>query len=253
MKYFLSLLLSLLSISLWSQTKIDPNFHIYILIGQSNMAGRGEMIEPFASEQHERVQMLNAQNKFVQAKHPMHFDKPSIVGVGPGLRFGIEMAEHRPDIKIGLIPCAVGGTSINSWKIQGYDEATKTHPLDDAIQRIMAAKPFGVIKGIIWHQGESDSSPQARIDYIPKLQALIRLLRELIQQPNLPFVAGELGYFNSNYQEFNQILTVLNSPNHHTALVSAQGLEAKADNIHFNSSSANILGKRYAEAMLRFP
>ncbi|CAM4236840.1 sialate O-acetylesterase [Cytophagaceae bacterium 50C-KIRBA] len=253
MKYYFFLLLNLIFSPLWSQSSPDPNFHIYILLGQSNMAGRGEMIEPYTSQQHEKVWMFTAQNQFVTAKHPMHFDKPALVGVGPGLSFGIEMAKQSSAVKIGLVPCAVGGSSINSWVVNGYDEATKTHPLDEAIQRILAAQQQGVIKGILWHQGESDSETSKRVGYIDKLNALIAQIRTITKQANLPFVIGELGYFNQNYKDFNQILSSLNAPAKHTALISAQDLNAKSDNIHFDSQSATELGKRYAFAMQQLP
>lgn len=253
MKYYFILLFNLLFFPLWSQSNPDPNFHIYILMGQSNMAGRGEMVEPYASQHHDRVWMLNAQNQFVQAKHPMHFDKPSIVGVGPGLSFGIEMAKQSPTIKIGLVPCAVGGSSINSWVINGYDEATKTHPLDDAVQRILAAQKLGIIKGILWHQGESDSEADKRIGYTDKLNTLIAQIRNITQQNDLPFIIGELGYFNQNYQDFNQLLSSFRAPSLHMAVVSAKDLTAKSDHIHFDSWSATELGKRYALAMQQLP
>ncbi|MHA8088041.1 sialate O-acetylesterase [Aquirufa sp. Wall-65K1] len=249
MKYLFTLLFALLNFPSWSQSSTDPNFHIYILMGQSNMAGRGEMLEPYLSQQHERVFMLNAQNEFVPAKHPMHFDKPSIVGVGPGLSFGIEMAKNSPNIKIGLVPCAVGGSSILAWQTNALDEATKTHPWDDAKKRILAAQQKGVIKGVLWHQGESDSEPSKRVVYMEKLQGLIAEVRAISQQAHLPFVVGELGYFNQNYQEFNQILRSLHAPNEGTTCVSAEGLTPKSDNIHFDSKSATELGKRYAQVL----
>lgn len=253
MKYYFILLFNLLFFPLWSQSNPDPNFHIYILMGQSNMAGRGEMVEPYASQHHDRVWMLNAQNQFIQAKHPMHFDKPSIVGVGPGLSFGIEMAKQSPTIKIGLVPCAVGGSSINSWVINGYDEATKTHPLDDAVRRILAAQKLGIIKGILWHQGESDSEADKRIGYTDKLNTLIAQIRNITQQNDLPFIIGELGYFNQNYQDFNQLLSSFRAPSLHMAVVSAKDLTAKSDHIHFDCWSATELGKRYALAMQQLP
>lgn len=253
MRYLFLLFLNCVFSPLLSQSNPDPNFHIYILMGQSNMAGRGEMVEPYSSQQHERVWMFTAQNEFVPAKHPLHFDKPKVVGVGPGLSFGIEMANQSPSVKIGLVPCAVGGSSINSWKIQGYDEATKTHPLDNAIQRMLAAQKIGVIKGILWHQGESDSDISKRGDYVVKLYALIDQMRNISQQASLPFVLGELGYFNQNYRDFNQLLSSFNAPTQGTALVSAKDLGAKQDNIHFDSRSASELGKRYAFAMQQLP
>lgn len=102
------------------------------------------------------------------------------------------MAKKNQGNKIGLIPCAVGGTSINTWKPGGFDEATKTHPNDDMIVRLQAAQKYGVIKGVIWLQGESDSNPEKAKDYLAKLEELINCIRTVTHNPSLPFIAGEL-------------------------------------------------------------
>src|SRR3569623_711860 len=67
----------------------DQKFDLYILVGQSNMAGRGKITDEFAAQHHDRVFMFTKDKQWVLAKHPLHFDKPTAVGVGPGLAFGI--------------------------------------------------------------------------------------------------------------------------------------------------------------------
>jgi hypothetical protein len=228
--------------------KIDSNFHLYILMGQSNMAGRGEVIEKYKTESHSRVYMLAKNNEWVAAHHPLHFDKP-IAGVGPGLSFAINIANQNPGIKVGVIPCAVGGSSINSWQPAGYDSATKTHPYDEALLRIKVAMKSGVIKGMLWHQGESDSNPEAANEYIPKLEALIQRVRSSCNNPNLPVVAGELGRYKQQYQNINAQLEKLPSTVAFTAVASSDGLTDKGDNTHFDSISAEKLGERFAEKM----
>lgn len=90
-----------------AQQQPDPHFQLYILAGQSNMSGRGYITDEFKNEGDSRVFMLDKDNKWVLAKNPLHFDQPSIAGVGPGLAFGIAMAKaaRDPKIRIGLIPC----------------------------------------------------------------------------------------------------------------------------------------------------
>src|SRR5690606_27043997 len=163
----------LLNSVLLSAQRPDPNFHIYLLMGQSNMAGRGKITEEFKNIQHDNVVMLDSNYRWVPARHPVHFDKPKVAGVGPGLSFGIAIAEAYPSAKIGLVPCAVGGTSIQKWVPGGYDKTTNTHPYDDAVQRIEEAMKYGVIKGVIWHQGEANSSIERAKTYIPKLVKLV--------------------------------------------------------------------------------
>ena len=235
---------------LFAQTASPINMQLYILAGQSNMAGRGPITEEYASINHPNVYMLDKNNQWVQAKHPLHFDKPSVAGVGPGLAFAIKMAEANPNIQIGLIPCAVGGTSITSWKQSGFDKATNTHPYDDAVARIKIAMLSGTIKGILWHQGESDSNPQAISTYLNKLSTLIISLRQEIGNEKIPVVIGELGPYKENYRSFNTELQKVTGFIHYCAVASSASLTDKGDVTHFNSKSASIMGERMAEQML---
>ena len=230
--------------------KPDAKLEIYLLLGQSNMAGRGDITPEFAKIENANVFMLNKANEWVLAKHPLHFDKPSAAGVGPGLSFGIKMAEANPKVKIGLVPCAVGGTSISLWAPGKYDKATDTHPYDDAIIRIKEAMKTGVIKGMLWHQGESDTSPEKAAVYLDKLEVLIDRIRKVCDNPNLPVVVGELGLFKENRKIINEIIAPLPAKVPYTAIAKSDGLEQKGDGAHFNSESAQILGYRFAEKML---
>src|SRR5690606_40186479 len=79
------------------------NFHLFLLVGQSNMAGRGKITEG-QNQPHPRVLMLTRDGKWAPAVDPLHFDKPTVVGVGVGRTFAEVIAEAKPDITIGLIP-----------------------------------------------------------------------------------------------------------------------------------------------------
>jgi hypothetical protein len=228
----------------------DSSFDLYLLIGQSNMAGRGLITEEFIDQQDPLVFMLNKENAWVPAKNPLHFDKPSIAGVGPGLSFGISMAKKNPAHKIGLIPCAVGGTSIDVWKPGAFDKATKTHPYDDMVVRLQEAEKSGVLKGIIWLQGESDSSPEKAALYLDKLKELIERIRTLAGSNSVPFVAGELGRYKDQYQNINVVLKQLPAQVSNTAIASSKGLKDKGDKTHFDSPSAKKMGERMAKKMI---
>jgi hypothetical protein len=246
------LLFSMIGLTVFAQTKVDSSFHLYILAGQSNMAGRGKITAEYKDLQYNRVLMLDQSSAWVPARHPLHFDKPKSAGVGPGLSFGAAMSEAYPADTIGLIPCAVGGTSITRWEPGAYDQATGTHPYDDALLRIKEAMTRGVVKGVIWLQGESDSNPRAAsLDYLDKLATLIAAFRKITGNPALPFVAGELGTYRDNYQLFNQRLSQLPLKVPYTAVVSSEGFQHKGDTTHFDSPSATLYGKRFAEGMLR--
>ncbi|MEP6673675.1 MAG: sialate O-acetylesterase [Ferruginibacter sp.] len=222
---------------------------LYLLIGQSNMAGRGAITDSFKNETDINVLMLDKNNNWVQAKHPLHFDKPSVAGVGPGLSFGIEMSKVHSSKKIGLIPCAVGGTSINSWQPGGFDKATNTHPYDEAMLRLSTAMKSGHLKGILWLQGESDSDSSKAKLYLDKLIGLIKRIRAIAANDRLPFVAGELGTFKEQYKNINNELAKLPQLLPFTAIASSAELKDKGDLTHFNSASAELYGVRFAEKM----
>ena len=229
----------------------DSNFHLYLLAGQSNMAGRGK-VDELSIPNDPRILMLDKENKWVTAKDPLHFDKPDVVGVGPGLSFGQKMLqfEKNDHVRIGLIPCAVGGTSIDMWQPgrDAYDG--KYYPYDDAIKRLHIAMKYGVVKGIIWHQGEGDSNDEKSKVYIDKLEKLIMLFREEAGNQRLPFVAGELGHYRERYLLINEALKNLSPSVPVTGVASAEGLTHNGDGTHLDSRSARELGRRMARKMI---
>ncbi len=231
------------------QNKKEKLLDLYLLIGQSNMAGRGPLTDAYMNEGSPNVLMLDKENIWVPAKHPLHFDKPKVAGVGPGLSFGIAMTKKNKKHKIGLIPCAVGGTSFDVWQPGGYDESTNTHPYDDMLLRLHEALKNGTLKGVIWLQGEADSSPEKAAAYLNKLETLINRLREVVKNPSLPFVAGELGLYRAQYHNINKELARLPESVAYTAIATSEGLTDKGDQTHFDSKSATEYGKRFAKKM----
>lgn len=232
------------------------NFHLFLLVGQSNMAGRGK---PTAADRtpHARVLMLDKTGAWVPAVDPMHFDKPAVIGVGPGRAFGLAVAEANPGITIGLIPCAVGGSPIDAWTPGSYYDPTKSHPWDDAMRRAKIALRAGTLKGILWHQGESDSSAQLAPSYAGKLHDLVARLRAELAAPEVPFIAGQLGKFadvpwNEFRTQVDRAHRDLPQQVKRTAFVSAEGLVHGGDKVHFDADSARELGRRYAAAYLKF-
>jgi len=230
--------------------KTNQGLDVYILMGQSNMAGRAALRAEDSLVQNKNVLMFTKNTEWAAAKNPVHFDKPGITGVGPGLSFGLAMQQQAKTKRIGLVPTAVGGTSINAWVPDGYDKATKKYPYNDAEKRIVEAMKAGTVKGVIWHQGEADSQADSARIYLPKLIALIQRLRKLTGNEALPFVAGELGHFNPKYANINQQLAKLPGLVAHTAVVSSAGLTDKGDRTHFDTQSAILLGNRFAEKMI---
>ena len=228
--------------------KVNPDFHLYLLVGQSNMAGRG-VVDSAGKVINPQTLTLNKSGEWVFAVDPLHFDRPPIVGVGPGLSFAKNMLGKNKKIKIGLIPCAVGGSPIKAWK--SGEEFLKDYPYDDAMKRAKIAMKYGVIKGIIWHQGESDSNAEKAKLYMENLKTLVADLRRDLNDPNLPFIAGELGHYKENYKYINNVLKDLPTEVPNSGLATSEGLVHKGDGTHLDTPSARELGKRFAVEMLK--
>lgn len=251
-KYFLALfaLFAVLSSLAAQQPKA---LELYLLIGQSNMAGRGQ-VEDQDLKEHSRVWTLDKQNQWVLAVDPIHFDKKQ-AGVGPGRTFGIRMAEHTRSANIGLIPCAVGGTSIRKWQPGSEDKKTQTHPYDDMLARLRIAKQSGTIKGVLWHQGEADAKMGERGTYEPALVELIELVRAECGDQMVPFVIGQLGQFEGKPWSAGRVKV---DQAHQTVVeklrcigfVTSDGLMDRGDLVHFNAASARLLGERFAIQMI---
>jgi len=226
-----------------SAAETPADMQLFLLIGQSNMAGRG-IVEPADQEIHPRIFMLDKTNVWVPAKDPVHFDKPKVAGVGLCSEFARRVADRNPGANIGLIPCAFGGTTLDQWK-PGSDLYT------NAVARTRAALNNGRLAGILWHQGEGDCATQRRDTYPARFSEMIAQLRQDVGAEQAPVVIGELGWFNDSTKKFNAMLPQVVAAVPRCALASAEGLGANSDNVHFSRAALVEFGKRYFEAFTR--
>ena len=226
---------------------------IYLLLGQSNMAGRG-VPEKEDLATHPRVFVFNLSNQWELAAEPLTLgEKGKTPGVGPGLAFGKAMADANPKVTIGLVPCAVGGTPLRRW-VRGADLYS------NAVARAQAAATAGTISGILWHQGEGDASSKKNADsYGERLAKMIVDIRADLNAPNLPFVVGQIGEFNYQREgnplpfarEINETLVKISQTVPQTGCALSKGLTHKGDQLHFNSEAERELGRRYAREMMK--
>lgn len=228
-----------------------PPLDLFLLAGQSNMAGRG-VVDAEDRVPPARVWMLDRSARWAPAVEPLHFDKP-IAGVGPGRAFGIALAEFDPAVRVGLVPVAVGGSPIAAWAPGAVHDQTGAKPYDDAVARIRAAKPQGTFRAILWHQGESDANEAAAPHYESRLRSVIARLRSETGDPELPVLIGQLGRFaaapwTTPHHQVDTAHRHLAASLRNVAFVSSEGLIDKGDALHFDSVSARLLGRRYAEA-----
>lgn len=218
------------------------------------MAGRG-IIEAQDKVAHPRVLMLNEDRVWVPAVAPIHFDK-QVAGVGLGKSFAVAVAEANPGITIGLIPAACGGSPVETWEPGGYHSQTKSPPYDDAISRTRTALKDGILKGILWHQGESDSRPERARIYQKKLRELFSRFREDLDSSDLPIIIGQLGKFtgkpwSTDREQVDRAHQTIARRSDGIAFVISDGLTPNEDLVHFDSKSLREFGKRYARAYLK--
>jgi hypothetical protein len=212
---------------------------LFLLIGQSNMAGRGT-VGPRDQVTHPRIFMLTKDLSWVPARDPVHFDKRA-AGVGLCSEFARTLVAADPRIVVGLIPCAVGGTSLDQWKPGGALYGS-------AVSRTREAMRRGTLAGILWHQGESDNAHDKVITYGDRFAAMIAQLRRDLGAEGVPLVVGELGRFRAANAEFNAALPAVVSRVPLCACVSSEGLTSRSDRLHFDTPALYILGRRYAAA-----
>lgn len=257
--YILAFLVGLLTASFSTAEQLPKlpakeKLHLFLLVGQSNMAGRG-VVDAQDKTPDPRVLMLNKAGEWVSAVDPLHFDKPA-AGTGLGKTFALRIADANPGVTIGLVPCAVGGSPIDSWKPGEFYAPTKSHPWDDASKRSKIALKSGVLKGILWHQGESDSKEPLASAYEEKLHDLVKRFRAELEAPEVPFIVGQMGQFadvpwDAAHKKVDQAHQDIVKKIPFTAYVSADGLKHKGDKVHFDAASYREFGKRYATAYFK--
>jgi hypothetical protein len=217
------------------------NLRLFLLIGQSNMAGRGK-VEAQDKIPHPRVFVLTKELSWIPAIDPLHFDKPG-AGVGLGSSFARTLADADPHAVIGLIPAAVGGTSLSQWRPGGELYTA-------AVRRTREALKHGALAGILWHQGEGDSSPAAAETYPDRFARMIARLRADLDAPDVPVIVGETGRFRDDCRAINEALSTIPKTVPGCAFASAEGLADRGDKVHFDAGSLRIFGRRYADAWL---
>lgn len=235
----------------------DPKFLVFLLLGQSNMVGNPQSqaedrtIDP-------RIQVLayddcaNVNRRYDEwypASPPLHNCE---AGVGPGDYFAKTLLEALPEgYTIGLVPCAVNGAPIDLFR-KGVPRTGWTLPPDDhwetgyewIVSRARRAQAAGVIRGILFHQGESnDEQP----DWVDEVAALVSDLRADLALGEVPFLAGEL-YRGGCCPGHNQLVAALASTVSNGFVVSSEGLGG-TDQYHFDLAGQRELGKRYGMVM----
>lgn len=249
----------------------DPNFYIFLAFGQSNMEGAGPIEDMDRQGVDERFQMMAAVDFPVEqrTKGQWYTGYPplcrSYTRLCPGDYFGRFLSENLPkNIKIGIINVAVAGCSIDLFMEEKAEEYLRNaeqwlkdiakqynnNPFRYLVDRAKEAQRVGVIKGIIFHQGETNNGQQ---DWPMKVQTIYKRLITELGIAEVPFLAGETvtEEFNGCCSLHNNIIKTLPNYIRNAHVISAQGLQPQPDRTHFSSASYRTFGRRYGLEMLK--
>ena len=242
-------------------TQLPPGverLEIYLLMGQSNMKGRGVM--PAEPSRDPRIVMMHLRDdRWYLARHPLHltgdaqtFAGHDNAGVGSGLAFAQVLTARDPKVRIALIPCAVGGTSIDRWQkgAKLYDEALRRARL--ALEQSRSVR--GTIRGALWLQGEADATEEKLPGYTAKLHHVVDSLRADLGDPTLPFIACTIGEMRAGGRQpdMNRLLLALPGQRPGTGCVDGRDLTTHiGDFVHFDTAAQEEIGRRFAATYLR--
>ena len=245
----------------------EGEYDVYLLLGQSNMAGRGEMLEEDYAVIPD-VYLLDSEGKPVPAAGPMNIyssirKTDKMQAMGPGASFAKTITEQTGR-KVLLVVNARGGSSINDWrkdlvsyiKVGNSSKYTSVSYYGEALRRAQQAMQYGALKGIIWHQGCSDQSDDR---YVSRLTYVVEDFRKDLGA-DVPFIAGQLGGWRSSSAGFNERITRINkyliwsdwvsSKDCQPIVTASSDGQPDEDDPHFNRASQILMGKRYAQKIL---
>lgn len=223
--------------------------HSFLMIGQSNMAGRGRL-EDVPPIKNEKLCMLR-NGRWRPLAEPVNYDRP-FAGVSLAAAFADGYSKEFA-VETGLIPCADGGSSLDEWAPGGqlYSHALA---LTGLAQRISE------VKGILWHQGEAESGSEEKArTYKSRFSGMLFSLRRECGLEHVPVILGELGSFLGEctaedlryYPVVNKALAEIAASNPGIGLAGAEGLTDLGDKLHFDAQSCRIFGGRYFQAYLK--
>lgn len=239
-----------LLVSVFSHTARCQEYDIFLLLGQSNMAGRGEMLEEDKGVIADNVFLLDEDGQVRPATNPLNQfstikKNRSSQKISPGYGFARKISQ-KTGRKILLVVNARGGSPLNEWL-----KGAGTGYFEEAVRRArQAMKQGGQVKAILWHHGESDCRDTT---YLRTLSGMVSDLRKEIGGTGIPFIAGEHGNWRSPSKGFNKRLAGIDKYIPNSAYVSAHDCSMDNDpkNPLFSREGQITLGERYAAKVYR--
>ncbi|MBQ7472643.1 MAG: acetyl xylan esterase [Prevotella sp.] len=270
-KKALMMLMAIFSVAELS-AETDPNFYIYLCFGQSNMEGAAKPETQDLEGISDRFLMMAAVDDAQRNRKMGEWYKaiPPLcrehTGLTPVDYFGRAMTKTLPDsIRVGVIVVAIGGIHIEGFmpdSIRNYVEkapswmkpmlkAYNDNPYQHLVSLARKAQESGVIKGVLIHQGESNTGNPTWAAHVQ--QVYDRLLGDLQLKPEeTPLLAGEVVRANGKglCLAMNRQIDELPQTIHTAHVVSSEGCTSGPDNLHFDAAGYRELGTRYGEKML---
>ena len=256
-------------------SKSDPNFHIYLCFGQSNMEGNAAIENVDKEGVSSRFRMMavspDDEEHLGRIAGEWYTAVPPLcrwdTGLTPIDYFGRTMvAETSDNVKVGVIMVAMGGAGIDAFDKENYkkyygeaDDWQKGlmniyggNPYAKLVEMAKIAKQSGVIKGILLHQGETNNMQE---DWPMKVNKIYTdLLKDLtLNSDTVPLLIGEMLTEEQGgiCHGMNSIIAKMPSLVKNAHVISAEGCPGKEDGLHFTAEGYRELGKRYAQKMLQ--
>lgn len=264
---FFALLLASLTV-----TAGDKNFHIYLCFGQSNMEGNAKFEPQDTCGVSDRFQVMSTIDcpDLGRVKGQWYRAVPPLcrcyTGLTPADYFGRTLVQSLPDdIKVGIVHVAIGGCRIELYDKDQYQAYADTvpdwmknmireydgNPYGRLVEMARLAQKDGVIKGILLHQGESNTGDPEWPAKVKKVYE--SLLADLgLNAEDVPLLAGEVVPADQKgvCASMNTIIDTLPLTIPTAHVIPSRGCPAAQDNLHFTAQGYRMLGTRYARKML---
>ena len=221
----------------------------FLLIGQSNMAGRGfpTEVDPIPND---NIYVLR-NGRWWPMYVPVNPDRVT-AGINLAESFACQFLQDHPGDTVGLIPCADGGTRLEQWM---PGEVLYDH----AVMMTSLAKRTSTLAGILWHQGESDCYPEWFSSYRPRCTHILESLRRDLDAADTPLILGGLGEYLANhssdvfknYVHINRQLQEMANTLPNCGYASSENLSGNPDNMHFSAKALREFGLRYYREFIR--
>lgn len=217
----------------------QENLSIFILAGQSNMEGDGNIEEYNKELNKEGIYVFNENYKWVKGKEPVRKK------VGPSISFAATLIENKAEYPVGIINVAAGGTNISQWLNNGDDNSL----YKKMIKRALAGSTQGKIKGLLFFQGENDAegdSTDHLEDWNLKFEEFVTNVRQDLKLDSLPIIFAQIGKGNSvNWNKVKSSQEKVNLPL--VSMIKTDDIDyQEGGGIHFSTDGYIEIGKRFA-------